>query len=406
MSQPMRFASALATGERDLDKICQHLIAQVRLQLGDFDPNFVLVSISPHFISHAAKIATSLRHALMPQVIIGCSAESVIGQDQEVEQKTAISVVAAYLPQVQMEPFSLQSANWRTTLQLPLAFQRNVPLPAESKLVLILADPFSTPTDRVLSAFNTFYPDLPLCGGLASGSFKAGGNALILNDRVLGSGLVGVAFGGALEVDVIVSQGCRPIGRPLKVTAAYENYLLKLEDKVPLDYLKEMVNELPTDDRELLQNGLFIGRAIDKTQTELGRGDFLVRAVTGIDQKDGSLVVGDYIRGGEVVQFHLRDADTAQEDLEMMLMPQLFNSPAAGVLLFSCNGRGTRLYAHPNGDVRLIKSVLNNISVGGFFCAGEIGPIGGQNFLHGHTASLALFRSTLHEEKSKDEAVT
>jgi small ligand-binding sensory domain FIST len=215
---------------------------------------------------------------------------------------------------------------------------------------------------------------------------------------------VGVAFGGALEVDVIVSQGCRPIGRPLKVTAAYENYLLKLEDKVPLDYLKEMVNELPADDRELLQNGLFIGRAIDKEQTELGRGDFLVRAVTGIDQKDGSLVVGDYIRSGEIVQFHLRDADTAEEDLEMMLMPQLFNSPAAGALLFSCNGRGTRLYAHPNGDIRLIKSVLNNIAVGGFFCAGEIGPIGGENFLHGHTATLTLFRSTLTGDESAESS--
>ncbi|MDX1524307.1 MAG: FIST C-terminal domain-containing protein, partial [Anaerolineae bacterium] len=150
--------------------------------------------------------------------------------------------------------------------------------------------------------------------------------------------------------------------------------------------------ELSEADQGLLQNGLFIGRAINDNQAELGRGDFLIRGISGIDRENGALIVSDYLQSGETVQFHLRDANTAEEDLEMMLTPQLLYDPPAGAMLFSCNGRGTRLYPHPDGDISTIRKVVGDVDLAGFFCAGEIGPIGGRNFLHGHTASLALFR--------------
>jgi small ligand-binding sensory domain FIST len=227
---------------------------------------------------------------------------------------------------------------------------------------------------------------------MASGSQRAGGNALLLNDRVLNNGAVGVALAGAFEVDIIVSQGCRPVGRPFTVTSARENVIYGLEDQPPLARIKDMVDGMASDDRMLLRNGLFIGRAVGPDPDTLGRGDFLIRGVMGLDQETGVMVVGDYIDEGEMVQFHLRDATTAEEDLEMMLAPQLFFDPPCGGFLFSCNGRGTRLYDYPNGDISTIQKIIGDVNLAGFFCAGEIGPIGGKNFLHGHTASLALFR--------------
>ena len=165
-----------------------------------------------------------------------------------------------------------------------------------------------------------------------------------------------------------------------------------LDGKPAMARIQDVIEELPEKDKMLLTNGLFVGRAIDSSRDMHGRGDFLVRGVVGIDRKTGAIAIGDFVESGESIQFHLRDAETAKEDLEMMLTPHsLFGAPS-GAVLFSCNGRGTRLYDHPDGDISAINSFFEGLPVAGFFCAGEIGPIGGKNFLHGHTASLALIR--------------
>lgn len=393
MDTTMKFASALVADEPDFDIVCQSLIAQVRLQLDNRDPDLVMMFVSPHFTGRANKLANRLRTALTPQLFMGCSGESVIGQNREIEQRAAVAVMAACLPDVILKPFLIRPQNWRLITRNPDDLQDLLDLPADSKLAVLLADPFSSPMDRFLPAFNRLYPNLPIIGGMVSGSYRPGGNALILNDQVITAGVVGLAFAGPLEVDVIVSQGCRPIGEPLKVTMVDQNVILKLADHNPFDYLRQLINELSEEDQELLQHGLFIGRAIKHDADSLGRGDFLIRGVLGIDQHNGSLMVGDYLKQGEFIQFHLRDASTAAEDLEMMLMPQMFYDSPVGGLLFTCNGRGTKLYDHPDGDIGIIQGMFKELNVAGFFCAGEIGPIGNQNFLHGHTASLALFRS-------------
>ncbi len=168
--------------------------------------------------------------------------------------------------------------------------------------------------------------------------------------------------------------------------------IFSLDGQPPLTWIEELIPELPEEDRNLLQQGLFVGRAIDPHQENLGRGDFLIRSVTGVDHRTGVIAVGDIVHLGERIQFHLRDALTAEEDLEMMLIPELFREAPNGALLFSCNGRGIRLYDHPNGDIVIIQQNVGQVPLAGLFCAGEIGPVGGKNFLHSHTASLVLFR--------------
>lgn len=244
----------------------------------------------------------------------------------------------------------------------------------------------------MIHAFNRYYPGLPLVGGVASDAHQAGGNVLICNERLSPVGAVGLTMAGDFEVDVLVSQSCRPIGQPFLVTAAEDNLILSLDGQPPLAWIEHLIPELPYGDRDLLHRGLFVGRAIHPGQEQLGCGDFLVREVIGLDRHSGAIAVAESVRRGDRVQFHLKDARTAQTDLEMVLIPHLFRRSPAGALLFSCMGRGSRFYHRPDGDASVIQENLGGVHLVGAFCDGEIAPIGRRNFLHGHAASLALFR--------------
>jgi small ligand-binding sensory domain FIST len=405
MTPKMLFASATTT-EREAGPAVASLVEQVQAQLvgptqleGQAEISTVdlaLVFLSAHFTGQARLIAAELQAGLRPGVLLGCTAEGVIGRQEELEGQAAITLVAAHLPGVRIVPFVFENTDWRATLLECVEFRRLVGAPDDTRLFVLLGDPFSTPMDDLLEAFNNAYPGLPVIGGMSSGALRAQGNALILNDLTNNVGVVGVALAGELDVDVVVSQGCRPIWRPFTISAAHWNEIYLLEERPPLVWIQELMQELDDEDRVLLQNGLYIGRAINLSD-DIGRGDFLIRGIIGIDRESGAIAIGDTVQEGETIQFHLRDAFTAQEDLEMMLIPQAFRLPPDGALLFSCNGRGTRLYDHPDGDISVIQKNLGGTPLAGFFCAGEIGPIGGKNFMHGQTASLVIFRSSQAE---------
>lgn len=385
----MKFASALATQPDAVQ-----LADQLRRQLGGPPPDLAVAFIAGFDQDVSVQIAQGLRAELAPPVFLACTAEGVIGTEAEVEQQPAVSVVAASLPGVTLASFDLRPTRWPALLADPAEFEAAVRLPPDCRLILLLADPFSSPIDEILEAFNTLCPGVPVAGGMASGASRPGYNVLVCNERVMNGGAVGVALAGALAVDVVVSQGCRPVGRPYTVTAAEDNLIHSLGDRPPVEQVQSLYAALSPDEQRLMQNGLFIGRAIRSgTDAEaLGRGDFLVRGVLGVERQTGALAIADRVRTGETVQFQVRDADTAREDLELLLVPQTFGEPPAGAFLFSCNGRGTRLFDRPNGDISIVTDALGALPLAGFFCAGEIGPVGERNFLHGHTVSLALFR--------------
>lgn len=390
MVDEMQFCSA-ATTERDVDHAVVALAGEVCAQVDAPAFDFAMAFFSADFASVAPSGADRLYTALNPRALIGCTGEGVIGKDQEIENQPAITLVAARLPGVNIVPFSLDADDW-DALGDATRFRALVGAPDQTRLIVMVADPFSTPIDQVLEAFNAHCAGIPIIGGMASGTQQPGSNALLLNDRAFASGAVGVALAGDFDVDIIVSQGCRPFGRTFTVTEAEDNVILRLEGELPLTHIQTLVAQLSEEDQALLKNGLFVGRAIESGRGSLGRGDFLIRGLIGVDRQSGAIGVGDYIRAGETIQFFLRDQRTAEEDLEMLLTPQMLDAPPSGALLFSCNGRGTRLYDHPNGDISTIQNILGGIHLAGFFAAGEIGPVGGKNFLHGHTASMALFR--------------
>ncbi len=390
MTDTMQFASATTT-ERGIDSAVDSLIHQMR-GVGDFSAcELAFVFISSHFSPVAPFLTDRLRAALAPRVLIGCTCEGVIGNEHELENLPAITLLAARLPNVNLFPFVLDRDDW-DLLEDESRFCELLTAPPDARLFLMIADPYSAPIDRLLDAFNTCYAGVPLVGGMASGAAHSGGNTLILNDRAFNAGAVGVALAGNFDFDVIVSQGCKPFGKTYTVTEANNNVILGLDFQSPVALIEELIEQLSDADRELLKNGLFVGRAVRRDPSTLGRGDFLIRSFMGASRAAGAIAVGDYIHTGDVIQFHLRDQNTATEDLAMLLMPQMLDAPPSGGLLFSCNGRGTRLYDHPNGDIATIQALLGGVNVAGFFCAGELGPIAGKNFLHGHTASMVLFR--------------
>ena len=353
-------------------------------------PDLLVVFFSTAHVAGADTLAEVLKERLSPGCMIGGSARGVVTQAHELETGPAISVLAARLPGVQLHPFVLLGAGWAAAAEDELEFARHAPHAREAELVLAMGDPFSLDVEQVLSGFNRFAPGVRVVGGMASAGTSPSSNALLLNDWVAREGGVAVALSGALRVDVVVSQGCRPIGPDLEVTRAEVNLVMELDGQPALERAEQVLRDLPDSERERLRNGLYVGRPARGDAS--GRGDYLIRNLLGADRDRGMIAVGDRVTERERLRLHVRDAETAREDLELMLSPQAFDTPAGAALLFACNGRGRGLYQAPDGDIAPLQEALGGVPAAGMFCAGEIGPVGERNFLHGHTASIAILR--------------
>jgi len=257
----------------------------------------------------------------------------------------------------------------------------------------MICDPFTFPADGLLTHLNSRVPGALVMGGMASGGLALRQSRLFLDGRVLPHGAVGAHLPEA-GAHLLVSQGCRPVGDPYTVTEAEGSVIYQLGGRAPLARLQDLAAALTGRDRELLAQGLQVGMVINEYQAEQHQGDFLIRGVVRADPESGAIVVSDEVEVGQTVQFHVRDADSADHDLRRTLRREAASAggrPAGGALLFTCNGRGSRLFSEPDHDAGLVAAMLGEMPAAGFFCAGELGPVGGQNFLHAYTASIALF---------------
>ena len=393
MVSTMRFQSLVSEHESTMSAVAEVVQQAREADLGEADVAFVF--FTPHHRDEADAMAEQLWLELDPQCVVGCSAESVIGADREIEQRPGLAVLAARMPGVRIHPFHIPTDEWNHILEDPAMLTERIGYGEETRAVIGFGDPWTTPLNPLLHAFDQHLSGAPLTGGLASAARSAGGNVVIRNDQTFNEGFVGASLSGPIRVQTVVSQGCRPIGQRFVITKAHDNVIETLGGKPALGALHDVVSALPVEDRRLLRNGLFVGRAISEYRETFGRGDFLVRNIMGVDDKAGTIAMGDYVRVGQTVQFHVRDADTADEDLRAMLenVRATEGDAPAGALLFNCNGRGTRLFLdQPCHDVNVARQFLPGTAIAGFFAGGEIGPVGGKNFVHGHTASFALFR--------------
>ncbi len=360
--------------------------------MGEQAPSFGVLFASPDFLGSAETLVAAVARQTGPIPLIGCVADAVVGGPREVEAGPAVSLwLAAELGPV--ETFAMEFV--RTPSGGAIAGYRFEP--DRPGLHLMLCDPFTFPADDLLAHLNEHVPGTVIMGGMASGGLEHRQSRLFLDGRAVSVGAVG-AYLPEAEVHPLVSQGCRPIGDPYTITSADGNLILELGGRPPLTRLRELASALPVRDRELLADGLHAGLVLDEYQAERHQGDFLIRAVIGADEESGAIAVGDEVDVGQTLQFQVRDADSADEDLRRALereVATLAGRPAAGALLFTCNGRGTRLFPEPDHDAGLLTAMLGQIPVAGLSCAGELGPVGGRNYLHGFTASIALFPASM-----------
>jgi small ligand-binding sensory domain FIST len=393
--------------------------------------DLLLMFASFHHVAAFSDAAESLRSTLEPTVMLGVTAEAVLGGEEEREGVAGFSALALRLPGATLHAFTFTESDPLPIRQSDAMAARIGAGPGHC-VTLMLVDPFSVPLRRILPAMSACGGATPvrIAGGVASGASQPGYNRILCNDHIAPHGGVGVTISnlterhddanhagpdapgrsgsapashvgpdalgrsgsGGIDVDCIVSQGCRPIGKPLVITKAEEHVILELGGRPAFDVLRETAEHLPSEEKQLLSKGLLLGAVINEYKDHFGRGDFLVRGILGFDEKRKAIQAGDISTVGQTVQFHVRDAQTAGEDLALLLDAQQLDQPPFGALCFTCNGRGRRLFEEPNHDLGMIHQRLGNVPTAGFFCAGEIGPIGDRCFIHGHTASLVLFR--------------
>ncbi len=392
-----RFAGALSTEARS-ELAEEQVIERLETGLDGAALDLLAVFVSHHHGVAIEGLGRRLAALTGARVVVGCTGESIIGGGREVEHEPALAAWAAHLPGTELRPLRV-NAEPSEEGQATFSALPDVRDPARASL-LVVADPFSFPMDEYLERLNEAYPGVPAVGGMASGGMGPGQNMLFDGSQLYGEGALGVVLEGDIEVASVVSQGCRPVGRPWVVTACQGNLVQRLGGQPAVDVLMETVQGLDERDRELFQRAPFVGLAIDPAKSQFERADFLVRGIVGLQPKERAVAIADLPRRGMTLQFLLRDARSASEDLEEMMKSRVGKDggarpggPSAGALLFSCNGRGSRMFDEHDHDVRRVKAALSaEVPVAGFFAMGEIGPVGGRNFLHGFTASVAVFR--------------
>lgn len=358
----MPFAAALSEHPLATHAVGE-VVGEVLERLGPA-PDLVVLFAGTAHTGVIDDIVAAVHALLQPRVLIGCTAGTVMGGGREVEDAGGLSLWAA-----------------RGLAVRALRFPGTVSVPRGTSALLVLADPYSFPIDDLLTKVGP----IPVVGGLASAGRGPGGNRLVLDERVYTDGAVVVAIDA--ELDAVVSQGCRPVGEPMIVTKGEGSLVHELAGQPALQRVQEMLGSLSPSELEAARRGLHVGRVVDESKATFGAGDFLIRTVIGADRSGGTVAIGDDVEVGATIQFQVRDAGTADEELRHLMSGRV----AEGALAFTCNGRGVQLFGDADHDASVITDALGGVPLAGMSCAGELGPVGGRSFLHGFSASVLLF---------------
>jgi small ligand-binding sensory domain FIST len=364
--------------------------AAARAGLGGARADVAVVFASGRHLASAEAALDGIFEALDPAQLVGCGAGGVLAGGREIEGGDAIVVWAAALAQGSVQAFRAEIHETEEHLAVG-----GVPDLEGATGVILLPDPYSFPTDQLLAEWGSTHPGVPVLGGLASGRRADGEGALFFGAEVVGGGAVGLRFEG-VEILPCVSQGATPIGPELTVTAAEGHIISELAGRPALERLREAITGLAEDERAMITQGLLLGIVIDQNRPDYLQGDFLVRGLLGADPDAGTIAVGTRVSPGSVVRLHARDADSADRDLREALglrSAALGGRVPAGALVFTCNGRGRGMFGVDDHDAAAVAAGLGGAPAAGFFAAGEIGPVGGETFLHGFTATVAVFPS-------------
>jgi len=367
---------------------------ELRRRLGSKRVSLGLVFMAPKFFPHAQATLEILRvHAQIP-LLAGCSGTGLVAGDSELEDNPGLALALYHLPGAKLKAarFTQEQVQAVTGTDYWPAETGAAPVPTHGWLAFL--DPFTMDCERWLRDFDEAYAPRPIVGGLASGDPGEQNSQIYLNGEVFNEGGVAIAVGGEVTLAGVIAQGCTPIGETWTLTGVERNIIHGIANRRAYDVLADTWKGLTTDEQRKTQGNLFIGLVINEYLDDFHRGDFLVRNLLGADPNTGAIAVGALPRTGQIMQFQRRDATAASLDMAELLARAKHDLAGATILggcLCCCNGRGKNLFETPSHDARMVQQQLGPFGLAGFFCNGEIGPVGDRNFLHGHTASLALF---------------
>jgi len=399
----MKWASSICGPEglgrsrEELKRAIDECAKKIRDDVKDVD--LVVGFVAPHFVDFFDDVPALVKEAFGAKTFIGCSAGGLIGGGQEVEQEPCVTFTAASLPDVTITPFHItadampdldgSTDGWEDVVGVKKS---------ENPSFILIPDPFSVRSGDVIQGLDYAFPDAVKIGGLASGAHEPGANALFLDEKVLREGCIGIALTGNIVVDTVVAQGCKPIGKPLRVTRSKKHILFELDGEPAIMTLKKVMDGLSDVDKQLAREAMLLGLVMQEDKDKHSAGDFLIRNILGIEQTSGAIVVAEILDDARTVQFHVRDAATSADDLRLLLKKYRDEEldgnadSVSGALLFSCLGRGSFMYGRSNHDSDCFRAYLGAVPLGGFFCNGEIGRVGNNTYLHGYTSSFGIFR--------------
>lgn len=391
----MQWASALSTQEQPSVAV-QTVMGSLRNQLNGTQASLILIFASGHSREAWPVFLESVRVEYPESTVVGCGAVGVIGGGREVENTLALSVTAAVLPDVAVIGFHYEGQAVATVDEAAQNWIERLGIEAEHRpTFLLFPDPYTCNPAQLIAGLDRAYPGQIKVGGLASGGQAQGEQVLVCDDRIEDAGAVGVAMYGDIDVSSIVAQGCRPVGSPMEVTECRKNLLVELDGVSALEQLERVFHLLDPQDQHLFRSMPMVGIGMDETRETYRQGDFLLRQLMGMDRNQGVLSLGAQLEVGNIVQFHLRDAESSRAELEELLIQHGRNhsvDQGEGAVLFSCVGRGEAFFGVPDHDVSVATRYLGGAPIGGFFGAGEIGPVDGRTWLHGYTCAIAIFR--------------
>lgn len=387
----MSWTSALGLGAR-LEAAITEAASQASDPAGK--PHDLAVAfVSAAYGTAVERLPQLLRPVVGDCLLLGCNAGGLIGGGSEEEEEPGIALLCGRLPdavlaavhleQATLPPLSASRESWWRLLDLEPE--------AEPSFVLI-ADPATIDAEACARGLDRAFPGSTVIGGLTGGMLGPGTTRLVTGGEVHRTGGALLALSGNVIIDSVLAQGCRPVGDPLFVTACEGNLISELDGRRPKEIITALFSTLDEADRARFGDALCIGLALPGPRQTVGAGDFLIRNVLGLDPDSGALWIGARIAPASIVQFHLRDGESASGELEGRLSASLAgNAPPSAALLFACAGRGRNLFGVSGHDSGTLRRMID-IPVAGMFSAGEIAPIQGATFVHGYSSVFGLIR--------------
>lgn len=354
----------------------------------------VVLFASFHHAAALPEAVQSIRQVLHPSATIGITTTGVLGGDEEIEHGPGMAAMAMRFPNSRIRAFGFDHNDGPPEVWSRAMVRSRLRPSSPPKGLLIFADPFTAGSDALPARLaDALPPGTPVLGGLVSGGSQPGANVLLANGVATNSGAVGLLLEGDIELETVLSHGCRPVGEPMVITAADGPALMTIGGQSAVKAIQSMSALLEENDRAMFAASPLIGVVTDASKKRFGRSDFLVRPVAAANERDGALLLGGPVRPGSTIQMLIRDAATAREDLAMALDLAAMNPrPPAASLLVTCARRGSNLFGDPSHDAGEIQRRLGNPPQAGFMAVAEIAPVGEIPRVHGLGVAAALLR--------------